>query len=269
MRCRGFFIPGEIAERIVEAGVNKCRLSKDRLFLLAIIAGAYIAFGAASSNMVVHSLPSNLAGLKRLLAGAIFPVGLMMIILGGGELFTGNNLLIFAVMQRKITWRAMLSNWALVYAGNFIGSVFLAWLLFRSGLFFANHGELGMYHVSTSLSKVNITFSQAFIRGICCNVLVVMAVWMSYGANTLGDKILAIWFPVMLFVAGGYEHCIANMYYIPAGIFALDIPAVSNQLNWQSFLIKNLIPVTLGNIVGGSLLVGITYWYVYCYKNSS
>lgn len=264
-----FLTPLEIAESAINTGVKKCVLYKRKVFLLAILAGAFIALGAASSNMVIHSLSDNFTGLKKLLAGAIFPVGLMMIVMAGGELFTGNNLLVVAALQKKITWKDVLGNWFVVYTGNFIGACLIAWLLYQSGLFATSQGGLGVLHVNSALVKVNLTFSQAFIRGVLCNMLVVIAVWMAYGATSIGDKVLAIWFPVMLFVSGGYEHSIANMYYIPAGIFALDNPVLVQQLNWYSFLLKNLVPVTLGNIVGGSVLVGIVYWYVYCYNHEN
>ncbi|MFZ7101967.1 MAG: formate/nitrite transporter family protein [Peptococcaceae bacterium] len=263
---KGYLAPAEIKAYCADVGVKKCHNKTMRLLVLGIFAGMFIALGAAGANMAIHSLPASLGGIKKLIAGAIFPVGLMLVIIAGGELFTGNNLITVALLEKKVTLKEMLNNWVLVYLGNFIGSIFVAWMIYESGLFNTSQGLLGELHINTALAKTGLTFSQAFIRGILCNILVALAVWMSFAATRIVDKIAAIWFPVMLFIVGGYEHCIANMYYIPAGIMAAGGEASGLGLTWSAFVINNLVPVTLGNIVGGGLIVGALYWYVYCDK---
>ncbi|MFZ5754291.1 MAG: formate/nitrite transporter family protein [Bacillota bacterium] len=269
MQDKRYLTPQEISDTCTNIGIKKCSICNKKLFVLAILGGMYIAFGASSANMAIHNLPASAVGIKKLIAGTIFPVGLMMIIIAGGELFTGNNLITVAALQKKVSWKALLNNWIIVYLGNFIGAFLLAWLLFNSGIFNTSQGLLGELHIKIAQEKLNLTFSQAFIRGILCNVLVALAVWMSYAATGIVDKIFAIWFPVMVFIIGGYEHCIANMYYIPAGMITAGSNAASLGLTWPAFIVKNLIPVTLGNIVGGAVVVGGFYWFIYCNEASS
>ena len=209
-------------------------------------------------------------GLGRALAGAVFGTGLMLVVLAGGELFTGNSLIIVAVLDRKVTVQAMLLNWLWVYIGNFAGSLCIAIMMYHSGLFNSSGGILGGMTIKIAAYKTDIPFFSAFFLGVMCNWLVCLAVWVSYGLADIAGKIGAIFFIIGLFVISGFEHSIANMYYIPAGIFAkqnpqwLTMSQVSADqllnLNWLNFIIKNLIPVTLGNIVGGTGMVGVLYW---------
>ena len=212
-------------------------------------------------------------GLGKCLAGAIFGTGLMLVLAAGGELFTGNNLLLLALWQKRISPLQLLRNWALVYAGNLLGALFIAWLMLASGLFNSSNGLLGGMTVKIAASKTGLSFFSAFVLGILCNILVCGAVWISFGAKDITGKLLACFFPIWLFITSGFEHSVANMYYIPAGIWAKADPVFAAAsgvaaealagLNWGSFLVKNLLPVTLGNIVGGGLIFGGAYWLAY------
>ena len=222
--------------------------------------------------MAAYNLLANADtyGLGKVLAGAVFGTGLMLVVLAGGELFTGNALVIVSVLDRKVTVRAMLLNWLLVYIGNFVGSLCIAMMMWRSGLFNSSGGLLGGMTIKIASYKTTLPFHSAFFLGIMCNWLVCLAVWVSYGAADIAGKALTIFFIICLFVTSGFEHSIANMYYIPAGIFAKQNPqwlAMSQvpadqiaNLNWFNFFVRNLIPVTLGNIAGGSVMVGALYW---------
>ena len=254
---RLFLTPSEIADEAIKSGYRKANLTISKQLTLGILAGAFIAFGAQAANMAVHAI--NNPGLAKLIAGLIFPAGLIMVVIAGAELFTGNSLMIMALADRQINFLQLLRSWAVVYVGNLIGSVLIAYFIAKSGQFDFNGGKLGVFTVNTALAKINLSFMQAFIRGILCNWLVCLAVWMSYGSDDLTGKVLVIFFPILLFVASGFEHSIANMYYIPAGIFA-DSQEI---LTWSAMFTKNLIPVTLGNIVGGAFFVGIIYKFVY------
>jgi formate/nitrite transporter len=195
------------------------------------------------------------------------------VLLGGGELFTGNALMLAALLDKRVSLSGMLRNWLIVYAGNFAGSLLIAFLLWASGLFASGDGMLGAVTLRIAASKANLGFMRAFVLGILCNWLVCMAVWLFYGADTAAGKILGIFFPIWLFIASGFEHSIANMYYIPAGMLAArdaSFAALSRlsaaqtaRLNPSGFLVGNLLPVTLGNIVGGGVFVGMLYWAVY------
>ena len=251
-----FLTPSEIAESVINSGVRKANLSASKQLILGVLAGSFIAFGAQGSNMVIHAM-SN-AGLAKLVAGIIFPAGLIMVILAGAELFTGNSLMIIALMERLITFKQLIKSWLIVYIGNFAGGLLIAYLMAKSGLISSNK-NLELFTINTALTKINLSFMQAFIRGVLCNWLVCLAVWMSFGADDFTGKISAIFFPVCLFVASGFEHSIANMYYIPAGIFA------GGAITWPE-MFNNLLPVTLGNITGGVFFAGVIYWYCYVRK---
>ncbi len=260
----------------IDKAVSKSELSVLRMLLLGFMAGAFIAFGAEGSNMAASGLLADAQtyGLGRALSGLIFATGLMMVIIGGGELFTGNNLMLCGVLDRKVTAAAMLKNWFFVYIGNFAGALFIAFLMNYTGLFSASAGLLGVMTVKIGAGKTALTFGKAFVLGILCNWLVCLAVWMSFGAENTAGRVLVILFPIWLFVTSGFEHSIANMYYIPAAIFAkgqygqaaIDM-GLSQQaldsLSWQGMFVSNLIPVTLGNIVGGAVFVGLIYYICY------
>jgi formate transporter len=269
-----FLTPPEITEGIIEAGCKKAGLSIFKMIILGILAGAFIAFAAEGSNAAIHTIES--VGIGKALAGALFATGLMLVVVAGGELFTGNMLIAVACSARKASWWGLLKNWVFVYLGNFIGSVLIAVLIITSGQLNFSQGLLGGFTIKVAAYKTGLNFLNAFSMGILCNWLVCLAVWMAYAAKDIAGKLLAIFFPIWLFITSGFEHSIANMYYIPAGILAKSNPvwvkaAVSlgvtpeklSGLNWETFFVKNLVPVTLGNIIGGGLFVGIAYWLSY------
>ena len=278
MSAGNYLTPKEIAETTVLNGIKKVDLPIGKMIVLGILAGVFIAFASEGSNMAAFNLLAKpeTYGLGKALAGAIFGTGLMLVVVAGAELFTGNTMIIAGVLDRKVKISAMLKNWAFVYLGNLIGSIFLAYMMTKSGLFSSGDSMLGGITIKIAAYKVGLTFGQAFYLGIMCNWLVCLAVWMAAGAKDIAGKLLAIFFPIWLFITSGFEHCVANMYYIPAGIMAkgttgwvdaalkLGItPEKLAHLNWSGFIIHNLVPVTLGNIVGGGLFVGVVYWYVY------
>lgn len=283
MDNKNFLIPAEIAEATIQAGIKKVNLTKSKMVILGILAGVYIAFAAEGSNMAAFNLlaKAETYGLGKALAGFVFGTGLMLVLVGGAELFTGNTMIIAGVLDKKVKIMDMLKNWVFVYLGNLIGSVFIAYMMTKSGLFNSGANVLGGMTIKIASYKVGLTFSQAFYLGIMCNWLVCMAVWMAAAAKDITGKLLAIFFPIWLFITSGFEHSVANMYYIPAGIMAkgtkawVDAAAVLGvtpeklaHLNWGTFFINNLLPVTLGNIVGGGVFVGAVYWYIYIKKNS-
>ncbi len=267
----GFKPPSKIAETMEDIGKEKCSMPLPKTFILAILAGAYIGFGAALATMITHD--GNIyfgTGFTKFLSGSAFSVGLMLVVIGGAELFTGNNLIIIPYLSKKVKAFHLTKNWIVIYIGNLIGSILLVSLMYISGLWKTNSNIVGASALIIANTKVNLTFGEAFARGILCNWLVCLAVWLAVSAKDTISKIFGIYFPIMAFVASGYEHSVANMYYIPMGIMLKDkvlisasgIPDLSN-LTWGHFFIDNLIPVTLGNIVGGAIFVGILYWYVY------
>ncbi len=264
----------EIAETVSEAGVAKALASFRRLFVLGILAGVYIAFASEASTMAAFNLladPSTF-GLGRCLAGAIFPGGLMLVVIAGGELFTGNTMMLLPLARRKISLGGLLRNWCVVYLGNFVGSVFVAWLIVHSGQLNGGANLLGGVTIKIAASKCHLSFTEALALGILCNWLVCLAVWMAAKAKDVTGKIFAIFFPIWLFITSGFEHSVANMYYISAGLLAKSNPAwmesavklspdILNSLTWSNFLFANLLPVTLGNILGGGVFVALAYGY--------
>lgn len=269
-----FLSPGEITRSYLEIGLQKGTTGSGCLFLLGLLGGAFIAFASEGSNAAIHTMES--VGLGKALAGALFSTGLMLVLLAGAELFTGNHLMVISWLEKKISFSNLLRNWFWVYLGNFIGSILLAFFILQSGQLQFSSGLLGGFTIKTAVYKTNLAFGSAFYMGILCNWLVCLAVWMSSGAQDIAGKILAIFFPIWLFITSGFEHCVANMYYISAGLFAKENgawvaaavkmgtdPAQISNLTVQSFLLKNLLPVTLGNLVGGVLFVGMMYWLIY------
>ena len=269
-------IPAEMAARAEAIGAKKARMDLVSTLTLAILAGAFIALGAVFSTVVVAGAADVVPyGLTRLLAGLVFSLGLILVVVGGAELFTGNNLIVMAWASGKVPTGLLVGNWILVYAGNFAGALGIAALVYASGQFAFAKGAVGAAALATASAKTSLGFVQAFTLGVLCNLLVCLAVWLSFSARTTTDRILAVIPPVTAFVACGFEHSIANMYFIPIGLFikawapeafwtalgksAGDYPG----LTWQAFAARNLVPVTLGNIVGGALLVGAVYWFVY------
>lgn len=271
--------PSDILNSIINTAQDKANGSVLKLFILGILAGAFISFGAEGSTMAACSLLAEPAtyGIGRALSGVIFSAGLIMVVLAGAELFTGNTLILCGVLEKNIKVSAMLRNWIIVYAGNFAGALLIAWLMNNTGLFSQGADMVGAMTVKIAAGKTSLDFGKAFILGILCNWLVCLAVWISFGADSTIGKIFGIVFPITLFVTSGFEHSIANMYYIPAGIFAkadfsqaaLDIGLGAEalaSLDWYGFLVANLIPVTLGNIAGGCIFVALAYWI--CFKKA-
>jgi formate/nitrite transporter len=264
--------PRTIAETVAQkVGVAKATSPWLTVFVLGILAGAYIGFGGLLSTTVTFDAASKWGiGFSKILSGATFSVGLMLVVIAGAELFTGNNLMVSSVMTREITFGAMLKRWGVVYLANFVGSIFLALLFYFSGLWKTGDGALGAAAVKIAYNKVALSFGEALWRGIGCNWLVCLAVWMALAARQVIGKIFAIFFPIMTFVAIGFEHSVANMYFIPTGILLMNgagftnVPGVDpNLLGWINFLWRNLLPVTIGNIIGGVVFVGMSYWGAY------
>jgi formate/nitrite transporter len=261
--------PKTIAETVAQkVGVGKVTSPWLSVLVLGILAGAYIGFGGMLSATVGFDLGTHLGqGFAKFMSGAVFSLGLMLVIIAGAELFTGNNLMISSAISGQIGFGTMLERWALVYVANFAGSVLVALLWVFSGLWKLGDGALGAYALKTAYTKVNLTFLQALLRGVGCNWLVCLAVWMALASRQIIGKIFAIFFPIMGFVALGFEHSVANMYFIPTGLFlkawfgvAAPSGADPASLSWVSFLWKNLLPVTIGNIIGGAVFVGMSYW---------
>ncbi len=244
--------PKEILSVWIQNSKNKAALSPLKMVLLGMLAGIYIGFGC---HVFVLATAAETTVLTKLIGAALFPAGLMMVIFCGAELFTGNNLMTLAVMSGDISLKDMLRNWGLVYLGNFIGSVLLAFLLAKSGLY---TDAAAARAIALASSKASMPFAEALIRGILCNILVVLACWFQAGAKEMAGKILAVWFPITLFVFAGFEHSVANMTYIPLGMFlGADVSVVS-------FLLGSLLPVTAGNLIGGALFIPAIY--TTCYK---
>lgn len=265
--------PAETCDAVINTGINKTGLSSMQMLILGILAGAYVALGGFASTVASHSVESY--GMAKFISGAIFPVGLILVIICGAELFTGNALISLAVYDGKVKISSMLKNWVIVYLGNFIGSFLIAFLIYHAGLLSMNGGKVGAAAIKVAAYKGGLTFSNGIASGILCNLLVCLAVWGAIAAKDIAAKILVIWFPVMAFVVSGFEHSIANMYFFSAGILAKSIDSVVKVsglsaekvagINWAMAISNNLIPVTVGNIIGGAVFVGLLYWAVYRY----
>ncbi len=255
-----FKSPKAIVEAVCTAGCGKADLPFSKQLVLGFLAGAYIAFGGLLAIVVGKGSPAIAAanpGLAKFLFAAVFPVGLMLVVIAGSELFTGNcGVITPACLKGSARWRGLLRNWVVVYAGNFVGSLFVAFLLaYWTGI--VAGGDLGKAAAGIAESKVNLSWGAAFLRGVGCNWLVCLAVWLAISSEDISGKILGIWFPIMAFVALGFEHSVANMFFIPLGMLN------GAQVSVGQFLWNNLVPVTIGNIVGGAGLVGVIYWWLY------
>ena len=264
--------PADVARKAETVGGTKAWMPFFDTFVLAVLAGAFIALGAIFSTTVAAGGSDLPCGVVRLLAGLVFTLGLILVVIAGAELFTGNNLIVMAWASRRVTTVRLLRNWAIVYAGNLVGALGTVVLVYLGKQYAFGHGEVGRTALTIASTKVSYSFVQAFALGILCNALVCLAVWLAYGARSTADKILAIVPPIAAFVAAGFEHSVANMYFIPMGLLvkhdhgfvaSLANPPDVSGLSWGRFVTANLIPVTLGNIVGGAILVGAVYWLVY------
>jgi formate/nitrite transporter len=268
-------LPADIARKAEAIGVQKTRMNVPSLLALAILAGAFIALGGMFATTVLAGADGVVPfGISRLLSGLVFCLGLILVVVGGAELFTGNTLMVMAWAAGEVRLREMLRAWAIVYIGNFVGAIGTAALVFLSGQYLAGKGSVAGVALNLALAKVTLSFDHALFLGILCNVLVCLAVWLAFGARSTTDKVLALLFPVSAFVVAGFEHSVANMYLIPLGLFikawapaALWAEIGGNAANyaaltWPAFFVS-LIPVTIGNIIGGGVLVGLVYWFIY------
>ncbi len=269
-------LPPEMAQKAENAGVAKANLGKWRMLALAVLAGAFIAMGAIFATTVTTGAAGNMTyGMAKLAGGLVFCLGLILVVVAGAELFTGNNLIVMAWASRKVcTWK-LLRNWAIVYVGNFLGAAATAVFVFLSQQYMAANGAVGLNALAIANAKTSLDFVPALVLGVLCNALVCLAVWLCMSARTTTDKILAIIFPITAFVAAGFEHSIANMYFIPIGLFIKQFAPASfwqaagvtaaeyTHLTWSNFFLGNLLPVTIGNIIGGTVLVGLVYWFIY------
>lgn len=266
----GLFTPAEVAKNYIATGKNKAAMPALNLFLLGILAGAFIALagvGASTASAMVDN-PS----LAKLISGLVFPGGLIMVLLAGSELFTGNCLMVIPLLEREIRVTGLLRNWVIVYLGNLAGSLMVSAVCVYGGQAGLFSGALAVSELSTAAAKCSMTFGDAFLRGVGCNFLVCIAVWISFAARDVAGKIVGLYFPILLFVVAGFEHSVANMYYVSVGLLARGNAACAaaasqagldlSALTWGNFFGANLLPVTLGNIVGGCA-VGVLYWACY------
>ena len=260
------FSPAEIAEKVETVGVAKAHLPTLQTLMLGVVAGGFIGLGALYYTLVAADAQLSF-GVARVLGGVVFSLGLILVVIAGAELFTGNNLLVMAWADRRITTAEVLRNWLLVYIANAAGAIGLALLVYLSHHASMNNGAVALAYLKIAAAKTALPFGEAFFKGLLCNLLVCLAVWLALAGRSVTDKVLAIVFPISAFVAAGFEHSVANMYFIPLGIFlAGDATTATGvnlaTVNWHGF-VNNLIPVTLGNIFGGSVLVALVYYMIY------
>ena len=265
----------EVTQNLIEAGEGKVKRPLHKMILLGILAGMLIGAGAMASSVAIHDISNT--GIARLVAGLVFPIGFVMMVLFGGELFTGACLMIIGVLKGKYKASDMIRVLIVVFISNLIGGLLFAILVAFSGQFKYSDGLMGAFTIKLALSKANIPFSSALISGILCNFFVCLGVVMAGLSKDISGKVLASFLPIMTFVTGGFEHCVANMFYIPAGIFAAGNSKYAEvamtkygitaeklaTLNWKNFLLTNELPVTIGNIIGGMLFIGVVMYIVY------
>ncbi len=272
--------PPDMARVAEEVGIVKTKMGILKTGALSVLAGAYIAFGAIFATLVTSG--SNMSyGVTKLLGGVAFSLGLILVVVGGAELFTGNNLMTMAWASKKMTTRQLLKNWLIVYFGNMVGAFSVVVMMLISGHYLFGEGVTGANILQIAHAKCQLEFMPAVMLGILCNILVCLAIWLCYGARSAHGKILAIVFPITAFVAAGFEHSVANMYFIPMGILVKNLgdpglwsligqtPDHYNALTWGNYFVGNLLPVTIGNIIGGGLFVGLAYWFIYLSKWNS
>jgi formate/nitrite transporter len=266
-------LPPEMAQQAENVGVRKAALPAVTLVALAVLGGAFIALGGVFAITAAAGSLAAPWGVVRVITGMAFSLGLILVLVGGAELFTGNNLIVMAWASGRVTTRALVRNWALVFAGNGAGAVATALLVSVAGVHRFGAGAWGVTALSVAMAKLDFGFVQAVALGILGNALVCLAVWLTYSARTTTDRILAIVPPISAFVAAGFEHSIANAFVVPLALMIarLDpsfaathgVTAAADGLSWSRFVVHNLVPVTLGNVIGGAALVGVVYWFVY------
>src|SRR3954454_11854151 len=260
------YSPAEIKEAVEKVGVKKAHLPLAASLMLAIVAGGGVGFGALYYTIIASDPTLGFAA-TRLLGGLAFTLGLVLVLVGGAELFTGNNLIVMAWASGKVSTPTMLRNWTVVFIGNFVGALGLVALVFLSHHLDMNDGRVGLSVLNTAASKIRPDVVTLFVKGILCNVLVCAAVWLAYAGQSVTDKIIALLLPISAFIAAGFEHCVANMYFLPLAWLLVQTghaPAnFDTSLITLPGIIHNLVPVTLGNIVGGAGFVGAAYWAIY------
>jgi len=264
-------LPAEMATRAAYVGERKAEAPALTMFTLAVLAGAFIALGAVFATNTAAGTSTLPFGVAKLLTGLVFCLGLILVVVGGAELFTGNNLIVMAWASGKVSTRSLLRNWVIVYFGNFVGSIGTAFLVLWSKQYTFGGGSVGETALKIAVGKASLDFFQAIALGVLCNALVCLAVWLTFSARSTIDKIAAIIFPITAFVAAGFEHSIANMYFIPYGLlikmfdpaFVAEKGLDLTKLTWGNFLMNNLLPVTIGNVIGGTVFVAAIYWSVF------
>jgi len=269
------YSPSQIASRINTVAFVKAKYSTAQTFWMGINAGVYIALGAQFATLVISDSTLHF-GLTSLMAGIVFSLGLILVVVGGAELFTGNCLIIIGYVDKKVTSKEVFNNWTISFIGNLIGSLIVVCFMYQSHQWEFFHDMVGAKALLIANKKVNLSFEAAFARGVLCNSMVCLAVWLCFSARNVTDNIISLVFPVGGFIASGFEHCVANMYFIPMGVVLKKNPEVVaaaekmagktinlSQLTWKGFVINNQIPVILGNVVGGVILVGIMFWFIY------
>jgi formate transporter len=286
-------LPGAMAARAEQAGVQRASTDAVSLFVLSVLAGAFISFGAVfattvGAGSIIAAGPDGSAiasaalpyGVVRLLSGLVFSLGLILVVIGGAELFTGNNMIVMAWASGKVKTGDLLFNWLVAFVGNCAGAFATALLMFYTTQYTFGAGSVGLMALTTAHAKTSLGTIPAITLGIMCNALVCLAVWMCYSARTTVDRVLTILPPIAAFVAAGFEHCIANVYFIPLGLFIKagapasfwatigKMPGDFPNLTWSNFLLANLLPVTFGNIIGGSVIVAAVYWFIYLRKTA-
>jgi formate transporter FocA len=269
-------VPPQMAAAAERIGVAKAKLDAVTTLVLAILAGAFIAMGAMFATTATAGLAGVVPyGVVRVVAGLVFCLGLILVVVGGAELFTGNTLIVMAWASGRLTLFDVIRNWAIVFSGNFAGAVATAGVVFLAGQHTFGGGAVGAAALGIAQAKMQFGFVQAIALGMLCNALVCLAVWLTLSARSTTDRILALLFPVAAFVAAGFEHSVANMYFLPVGLLVKDLAAPEfwtaigagpdhyARLTWGAFMHRNLLPVTIGNVIGGAGMVGATYWFVY------
>lgn len=254
--------PKEIADKVESIGIAKSQMPISQLLLLGILAGVYIGFGAMYYTIVKSDSSLGFA-VTQLLCGFVFSLGLILVSISGAELFTGNNLLLVAWSKRKITLLSVVKNWGLIIIANLIGALALAYIIYWSNHTAMNGGKIAETYVKVANAKASLGFSEAFLKGILCNILVCLSVWMAYAGQTIVDKVMGIIFPISAFVAAGFEHSVANMYILSIGMLEKDHVAYVADALTLSGVLGNIIPVLLGNIIGGGVFVGLAYSTVF------
>lgn len=257
---KGFLTPSEIANTTISVGIKKANTSSFNQLLLGILAGIFISIGAHADVTIMQTFKHIDVGVMKFLGAAVFPIGLVLVLLAGGELFTGNCLMTLALVDKKISMKQMFKNWSLVYIGNFIGAIIFVFTMIKIGAYQEGSATSDLA-LSIATGKTTYSFVQVFLKGIYANILVVLAVWIAYGAQDFVSKIVGMWFPVMTFVMLGFEHSIANMFFLPLAKY------IGYDISWLQILTKNLIPATLGNIVGGAVIIPLVYYVIYIVPN--